>query len=566
MQRCDCVRLVVLEVAVVAAAAVAGAMATQHGGVSVSAPWPSLTPVGGVVAVGSGTATTQVAAAVRAVGWYRLRCYIYVAAGYDGSATPLTAQIGSGAALSSSGAGAQAPHPVALRAPRNEWLHYDEWVPTNVGGAFGVVLVLAPGGGGAPAWTSGQVQVAAVSVEFVAASARPLVEVELAKGGASVGCTGGSGAGECPPGYGNSALASAWDGDTGTSWDVSPSTATTIALELALGSPTRVCKVQVVFDFRCCHAGQWQLLALEAGGSDAAGWSTWAAAAPTAAAAAAAHPTARVALDSGGGVRSFGLGPCRTATRVRLQMARVEGVLLSLKELRLFDSTQTCTSGERACRNGGVCLPDGSCVCPSQAHSGCVAVACGYGGRTCATPLCVPQAQRDCAQPPFSRRCRGPNTCVCSPGYHTLAAAAAALQSDGRQCRATACGDGAVTASSGEQCDDGNLAAGDGCDQACQLEPLPPGTQRVLSYTPRTVWWGITSKGLPTVDELAVELGVPAEQICCVAAAADGESVSYQLAEYVVRCDRSCQNGGVCELRGGEHRSPRPVCQLGETF
>ena len=34
------------------------------------------------------------------------------------------------------------------------------------------------------------------------------------------------------------------------------------------------------------------------------------------------------------------------------------------------------------------------------------------------------------------------------------------------------CGDGALDLASGEECDDGNTAGGDGCDAACQLEPV----------------------------------------------------------------------------------------------
>src|SRR3954468_13215 len=33
------------------------------------------------------------------------------------------------------------------------------------------------------------------------------------------------------------------------------------------------------------------------------------------------------------------------------------------------------------------------------------------------------------------------------------------------------CGNGAVNASTGEQCDDGNTASGDGCSATCQVEP-----------------------------------------------------------------------------------------------
>jgi cysteine-rich repeat protein len=38
---------------------------------------------------------------------------------------------------------------------------------------------------------------------------------------------------------------------------------------------------------------------------------------------------------------------------------------------------------------------------------------------------------------------------------------------------ALVCGNGLVEAGNNEQCDDGNVAAGDGCDDACQLEDIP---------------------------------------------------------------------------------------------
>jgi uncharacterized protein (TIGR03382 family) len=42
-------------------------------------------------------------------------------------------------------------------------------------------------------------------------------------------------------------------------------------------------------------------------------------------------------------------------------------------------------------------------------------------------------------------------------------------------CVAARCGDGVVQKSLGEECDDGNLEDGDGCDEDCDLEsPAPP--------------------------------------------------------------------------------------------
>lgn len=41
------------------------------------------------------------------------------------------------------------------------------------------------------------------------------------------------------------------------------------------------------------------------------------------------------------------------------------------------------------------------------------------------------------------------------------------------QCDAPACGDGILNQTPGEECDDGNLIAGDGCDASCTLEEAP---------------------------------------------------------------------------------------------
>ncbi len=56
---------------------------------------------------------------------------------------------------------------------------------------------------------------------------------------------------------------------------------------------------------------------------------------------------------------------------------------------------------------------------------------------------------------------------VCAPGKHCL---------DG-SCTANVCGDGIGAGL--EECDDGNLGAGDGCSAACKLEPCPDGSSEV---------------------------------------------------------------------------------------
>eukprot|EP01044_Picomonas_judraskeda_P022541 COSAG03_NODE_5647_length_1203_cov_1.068841_1_plen_279_part_00 len=64
-------------------------------------------------------------AAVKASrGWYRVRFFAHALHGYG--AVPLTVDV-----LGADGAALAPPFRIALRAARNEWLHYDEYVPCN---------------------------------------------------------------------------------------------------------------------------------------------------------------------------------------------------------------------------------------------------------------------------------------------------------------------------------------------------------------------------------------------------------------------------------------------------
>ena len=88
----------------------------------------------------------------------------------------------------------------------------------------------------------------------------------------------------------------------------------------------------------------------------------------------------------------------RTVMCCAVQMESVEGIFLSLFDLSLLTlptqpthcaSADAVASGTFACRQGGVCQADGSCLCPSSSSPSCTGVACGYGGLTCAQPICV---------------------------------------------------------------------------------------------------------------------------------------------------------------------------------
>lgn len=143
--------------------------------------------------------------------------------------------------------------------------------------------------------------------------------------------------------------------------------------------------------------------------------------------------------------------------------------------------------------------------------------------------------------------CQGPNTCECQPGYYGVAG--------GLQCANTLCGDGYQTASSGEQCDDGNVAGNDGCSATCVAEPLPPGFARTLSQTwlSRSVPVQILSRQTDvTAASLAADLGVDELQIQIVRQ--DGVDVFYKIREYETTCSKDlCDSDGTekCTMLAG---------------
>jgi cysteine-rich repeat protein len=78
-------------------------------------------------------------------------------------------------------------------------------------------------------------------------------------------------------------------------------------------------------------------------------------------------------------------------------------------------------------------------------------------------------------------------------------------------CRPGRCGDGIVDNARGEQCDDGNNAAGDGCAPGCFTEPPPTGDRipgKGSSETDCTVEWAMDH---PALDKL----GVPSIKQSC---------------------------------------------------
>ncbi|MCA9662279.1 MAG: hypothetical protein KC486_28325, partial [Myxococcales bacterium] len=75
-------------------------------------------------------------------------------------------------------------------------------------------------------------------------------------------------------------------------------------------------------------------------------------------------------------------------------------------------------------------------------------------------------------------------------------------------CAVESCGDGVLQGGLGEECDDGNLDDGDGCDGECKVEPdnlCPGGTESVLvNYdfeTGSVMPW--TSNGAPVISDMA---------------------------------------------------------------
>jgi hypothetical protein len=78
----------------------------------------------------------------RGVGWYRIRGFIFASSGWKPAVSSLEVIVvdGNGAPIGSA-------QPLTMRAQRNEWLHYDVWIPCNYAGISGLKLTAALGTG-----------------------------------------------------------------------------------------------------------------------------------------------------------------------------------------------------------------------------------------------------------------------------------------------------------------------------------------------------------------------------------------------------------------------------------
>jgi hypothetical protein len=182
------------------------------------------------------------------VGFYRCTGWSYATSDYNGAAPELTVVLVDGS---------DAPVPLAatfsatlasgLSDRRDQWIYFDEWVPSNVISNNRVRLTFAPG------HTSGMLQLAQLSVTWATFADRErfgleAIEIWRPNGvyAASVECTLNLfGPGECPDSYGSGAQLRAFDGALNTAFYASHLTVPTVALEIDLGSTVDVCGLLV---------------------------------------------------------------------------------------------------------------------------------------------------------------------------------------------------------------------------------------------------------------------------------------------------------------------------------
>eukprot|EP01043_Picozoa_sp_COSAG02_P021188 COSAG02_NODE_1070_length_14805_cov_3.364341_8_plen_870_part_00 len=505
-------------------------------------------------------------------GWYRVRFFLIAAARYNGHEDLVTLQV-----VDSEGAPLWSEHRLLLRTPRAEWLFYEEYMSANM--ALGVLdgqagamlsalqITVDPG----DRFTSGSIQLTGLSVEFIEVADRPgLVAIDLCDcveartlsgrcgssampscrnpAGCPVADLGDSEAypssGTCQDAFisldGTSPEA-AYDGvalldDVG--WYIAGSAAAVVTLQMEIpGGPVPVCAAVLTFG-RWSYPQRWRL---GANSNPNESYRTWVSAGRVSGVTGREwrEATARGAtwVSSGGGAVELAL-ECEDAWNVRLEMEDARGAAreMNLIEMELQTAISpgwlTCD-----CRHGGICT-GGACDCPLA--TGCSQPECGWTGSACDEFSCV--ADITCHN---LGGCGGPNTCSCAPGWHSTSGL--------DQCLVHHCGDGELSESSGEMCDDGNNADGDGCDAKCQLEQLPAGHARVLSewtrrWKPRD---DIYAENL-TLHVLAGTLGVRQQQLRGIEEAQiDGAAgIFYEEADIVIQCERECWHGGSCFTLG----------------
>jgi hypothetical protein len=183
-----------------------------------------------------------------AVGFYRCTGWSYATSDYNGATPGLTAALVDGS---------DAPVPLTdtysatlasgLGGRRDQWIHFDEWVPSNVASNNRVRLTFEPG------HTSGILQLAQLSVTWETFNTRERFDLEAMEiwrpngvYAARVECTLNlHGRGECPESYGSGTQLAAFDGSMATAFYASHNTVPVVALELDLGTTVEVCGLLV---------------------------------------------------------------------------------------------------------------------------------------------------------------------------------------------------------------------------------------------------------------------------------------------------------------------------------
>ncbi len=318
--------------------------------------------------------------------------------------------------------------------------------------------------------------------------------------------------------------------------------------------------------WRCTDGGAHAKWTVTARGPAAGGaWKTWA----TAGGDLVSGTMQSIAPDENTAVR-FGL-MCMDTRRVRIAMENSAAEFSTLHEVGLLTRTARCD-----CRHAGQCQADGSCVCPTSAawpYPKSLSASFGWGGPACNRAACATSIVCSNDLPRGLGICGGPNTCTCPAGWHTTAGA--------NQCTTTECGDGFITTEVPlgfpvEQCDDGNLVNGDGCDNQCQLEQPPEGMVRATRQTPGYLLRGeiIGADAVPPIppseETVAATIGIPVERVCCVRVVpatpspspqvVPEDEVAYTWTEVYYRPtddeEEMCKHGG--EIRMSDFQ---PVCQ-----
>ncbi len=516
----------------------------------------------------------------RDTGWYRVRGFMYASGAYNGAQAALTVEI-----VSSNGAPSphSTSHAVSLRRDRDQWLHYDEWVPSSYVGEHKAKLSFAP------AHSSGDLQLAQLEVLFEEFDARQAYDISpltmwldpaISPGGAptTVGCTA-VGPTECPDNWqGDGEIYFAFDGNLNTVYYMSTQNVPRIALELDLGETVEVCALTVVYNGGL--GATWRVK----GRTEQGSWTLYGEAGPA---------SSGKMLVTNAVASNIAL-PCTDTRRLRIEMESTE-LLAKLHDIIVLQRGSQCD-----CRHGGICQGQGDCRCPSESNWPLRIAgvnhfnpAFGWGGPICNDAACDAIVGRGCDNDePFNVGwCGGPNTCTCPAGWHGTAGTE-------QQCTHTKCGDGVVTTVATctgvpcdmlngrcscsrpdnpvEQCDDGNNIADDGCGPTCQFEPLPQDVVRrevqrpggVIKY--RDVVNSDTQP--PSIETVAATIFRSPAEVCCIEVIGTGPEaevryeaeVGYKFVETILVCltevdaggvpQHYCQNGGLCELSGGNKR------------